>query len=84
MSEQEQYTKWLKFEIRQYEKDEKLGQIGPYSKLMLKTLRIALASVEAEPVAYITYKGYLIHAGDPKLKEYSEPAPLYNALPVRD
>lgn len=31
------------------------------------------------PVAYITYKGYLIHAGDPKLKEYSDPIPLYEA-----
>lgn len=84
MSEQEQYIKWLKFEIQQYEKDEKSGEIGPYSKLMLKTLRIALESVEAEPVAYMTYKGYLIHAGDPKLKEYSDPTPLYDAPPVKD
>lgn len=84
MSEQKQYVKWLKFEIQQYEKDEKSGEIGPCSKLMLKTLRIALESVEAEPVAYMTYKGYLIHAGDPKLKEYSEPTPLYDAPPARD
>ena len=39
--------------------------------------RIALASLEAEPVAYMTYKGYLLHAADPKLGEYSEPMPLY-------
>lgn len=84
MSEQEQYVKWLKFEIQEYEKDEKSGQIGHYSKLMLKTLRIALESVEAEPVAYTTYKGYLIHAGDPKLKEYSDPTPLYDAPLARD
>ena len=25
----------------------------------------------------MTYKGYLLHAGDPKLAEYSEPMPLY-------
>ncbi|WP_425365146.1 hypothetical protein [Klebsiella pneumoniae] len=25
----------------------------------------------------MTYKGYLLHAGDPKLAEYSEPVPLY-------
>ena len=25
----------------------------------------------------MTYKGYLLHAGDPKLAEYSEPTPLY-------
>ncbi|HEN3636838.1 TPA: DUF551 domain-containing protein [Yersinia enterocolitica] len=39
---------------------------------------IALAAKRAEPVAYITYKGYLIHAGDPKLSEYSDPQPLYD------
>ena len=44
--------------------------------------RIALASLEAEPVAYITYKGYLLHAADPKLAEYSEPTPLYDAPPA--
>ena len=32
---------------------------------------------DSEPVAYMTYKGYLLHAGDPKLAEYSEPMPLY-------
>ncbi|MBX9479214.1 DUF551 domain-containing protein [Yersinia enterocolitica] len=41
--------------------------------------RIALAAKRAEPVAYITYKGYLIHAGDPKLSAYSNPEPLYGA-----
>ncbi|HFR4116238.1 TPA: DUF551 domain-containing protein [Yersinia enterocolitica] len=40
--------------------------------------RIALAAKRAEPVAYITNKGYLIHTGDPKLSEYSDPAPLYD------
>ena len=39
--------------------------------------RIALAVMDGEPVAYMTYKGYLLHAGDPKLAEYSEPTPLY-------
>ncbi|EOI6868254.1 DUF551 domain-containing protein [Yersinia enterocolitica] len=39
---------------------------------------IALAAKRAEPVAYITYNGYLIHAGDPKLSEYSDPQPLYD------
>ncbi|MGE5000460.1 DUF551 domain-containing protein [Yersinia enterocolitica] len=41
--------------------------------------QIALAAKRAEPVAYMTYKGYLIHAADPKLSEYSEPQPLYDA-----
>ncbi|MGE2471817.1 hypothetical protein ACMFCN_28410 [Klebsiella michiganensis] len=39
--------------------------------------RIAQAAMDSEPVAYMTYKGYLLHAGDPKLAEYSEPTPLY-------
>lgn len=43
---------------------------------------IALASLEAVPVAYMTYKGYLLHAADPKLAEYSEPTPLYDAPPA--
>ena len=34
---------------------------------------------QVEPVAYITFKGCLIHASDPKLKEYSSPDPLYAA-----
>ncbi|ELI8238954.1 hypothetical protein RSG04_002287 [Yersinia enterocolitica] len=45
----------------------------------MELARIALAAKRAEPVAYITYKGYLIHAGDPKLSEYSDPEPLYDA-----
>lgn len=41
--------------------------------------RIALDAMYSDPVAYMTYKGYLLHAGDPKLAEYSEPTPLYAA-----
>ncbi|HHT0407416.1 TPA: hypothetical protein ACTW6H_005689, partial [Raoultella ornithinolytica] len=36
-----------------------------------------LAAMDSKPVAYMTYKGYLLHAGDQKLSEYSEPMPLY-------
>ena len=45
------------------------------------------ATMDSEPVAYMTYKGYLLHAGDPKLAEYSEPTPLYlhaQPAPERD
>lgn len=42
----------------------------------------ALSAKQAEPVAYMTYKGYLIHAGDPKLLEYSDPQPLYDTPPA--
>ncbi|ECD4558047.1 hypothetical protein E2Q39_07820 [Salmonella enterica subsp. enterica serovar Newport] len=38
--------------------------------------------LNAEPVAYMTYKGYLLHAADPKLAEYSDPTPLYDAPPA--
>ncbi|QNQ52586.1 hypothetical protein [Serratia liquefaciens] len=44
--------------------------------------RIAMAVKQAEPVAYMTYKGYLIHAADPKLSEYSDPEALYDAPPL--
>ncbi|HDC4269648.1 DUF551 domain-containing protein [Enterobacter kobei] len=55
---------------------------SPHSENMRELARIALASLEAEPVAYMTYKGYLLHAADPKLAEYSEPTPLYDAPPA--
>ena len=42
-------------------------------------LEALTAGMEQEPVAYMTYKGYLLHAADPKLAEYSEPMPLYAA-----
>ena len=31
------------------------------------------------PVAFITYKGHLLHADDPRVSEYSNPVPLYSA-----
>ena len=30
-----------------------------------------------EPDAFMTYKGYLYHANDPKVSEHSDPEPLY-------
>ncbi|HGN9444711.1 TPA: DUF551 domain-containing protein [Raoultella ornithinolytica] len=46
-------------------------------EILKRVARMALAAMDSEPVAYMTYKGYLLHAGDPKLAEYSEPMPLY-------
>ncbi|WP_198579833.1 hypothetical protein [Klebsiella variicola] len=43
----------------------------------IELAQIALAAMNGEPVAYMTYKGYPLHSGDPKLAEYSEPMPLY-------
>ena len=36
-----------------------------------------LAEQAGEPVAYITYKGHLLHANDPKVSDHSDPEPLY-------
>ncbi|HGG8743568.1 TPA: hypothetical protein ACJJXK_005227, partial [Enterobacter asburiae] len=62
------------------------GELEPLKErtwsIELELARIALASLEAEAVAYMTYKGYLLHAADPKLAEYSEPTPLYDAPPA--
>ncbi len=52
---------------------------GSYDDLERELALQLLASMEQEPVAYMTYKGYLLHADDPKLAEYSEPMPLYAA-----
>ena len=41
------------------------------------------AQPEQEPVAYMTYKGYLYHASDPKVLEHSDPTPLYTAPPSK-
>ncbi len=72
---------WLQQAINDYEsvRDEIPFGLDEYQGNILAALRIALASLEAEPVAYMTYKGYLLHASDPKLEEYSEPMPLYTA-----
>lgn len=36
-----------------------------------------LAALDMKPAAYITYKGHLLHADDPKVLEHSNPEPLY-------
>ena len=48
----------------------------------VKVIDGAIAAFGTEPVAYMTYKGYLLHAADPKLAEYSDPTPLYTAPPA--
>ena len=39
--------------------------------------RIRELIVSLEPDAFMTYKGYLYHSGDPKVLEHSDPEPLY-------
>ena len=39
--------------------------------------RIKELIVRLVPDAFMTYKGYLYHSGDPKVLEHSDPEPLY-------
>ena len=50
---------------------------GSFNDLERELARLLLTIIKDEPVAYVTYKGYLLHAADPKVSEYSEPTPLY-------
>lgn len=50
---------------------------------LLKAVDIAIAVLKLEPDAYVTYKGYLLHAADPKVSEYSEPTPLYDLTGIK-
>lgn len=52
---------------------------GNLGYAMADAVKVIDEVLNAEPVAYMTYKGYLLHAADPKLAEYSEPMPLYAA-----
>lgn len=63
----------------QYAKVQMGGQLSIRDEYFKQALEDKLRLEEAfsEPVAYVTYKGYLLHAGDPKVAEYSEPEPLY-------
>ena len=58
------------------------GNIGYAMADAVKVIEGAIAAFGTEPVAYMTYKGYLLHAADPKLAEYSDPTPLYTAPPA--
>lgn len=58
------------------------GNLGYAMADAVKVIDGAIAAFGAEPVAYMTYKGYLFHATDPKLAEYSDPTPLYDAPPA--
>lgn len=59
-----------------------VGNLGCAMSDAVKVIDGAIAAFGTEPVAYMTYKGYLLHAADPKLAEYSDPTPLYTAPPA--
>ena len=43
----------------------------------LAAYRLLYAVWTQEPDAYVTYKGYLLHAADPKVANHSQPEPLF-------
>ncbi len=49
---------------------------------IMELTRIALASLEAEAVAYMIGGHYLMHAQDPKVDNYTSAVPLYTAPPM--
>ncbi len=54
-------------------------------KAMIEAVPVDLPGVvkhSGEPCAYETYKGYLFHANDPVLSEYSNPMPLFDHPPA--
>lgn len=55
---------------------------GNLGYAMADAVKVIDEVLNAEPVAYMTYKGYLLHAADPKLAEHSDPTPLYTAQPA--
>ncbi|MGV4051562.1 hypothetical protein ACV8TN_15065 [Citrobacter freundii] len=57
---------------------------GNLGYAMADAVKVINGLFDSEPVAYMTYKGYLLHAGDPKVSEYSEPTPLYTAPVLPD
>lgn len=61
---------------------ENFGSLSISSRDLKALAKIALAAKQAEIVAYVTYKGHLLHAADPKVAEHSDPAPLYDAPPL--
>ena len=55
----------------------------PYIQFGLAVQAALLAKITASgPDAFMTYKGYLLHASDPKVREHSEPEPLYSLRAV--
>ena len=57
---------------------------GEDAVIEFATAFLAELSKRAEAVAYITYKGNLLHAADPRVIEYSNPDPLFTFPPIND
>lgn len=65
------------------EEVEKLQHFDP--QVFAKGIQLAfLEKLRKDPTAWITYKGTLLHEGDPKVLEHSEPIPLYQLQVIQD
>lgn len=56
---------------------ESYGDLSINEEYQLKAYRLLYAVWAQEPDAYVTYKGYLLHAADPKVANHSQPEPLF-------
>lgn len=62
--------------IKYLESVRKLG-LSINEEYQLNAYRLLYAVWTQEPDAYVTYKGYLLHAADPKVANHSQPEPLF-------
>ena len=56
---------------------ESYGDLSINEEYQLNAYRLLYAVWTQEPDAYVTYKGYLLHAADPKVANHSQPEPLF-------
>ncbi|MFY7244574.1 hypothetical protein ACOTYF_03050 [Enterobacter cloacae complex sp. JNL001] len=75
---------WLQKTIAELEeeRDALPGAVNEDAAMALAAMKIALASLEAEAVAYMIGGHYLMHAQDPKVDNYTSAVPLYTAPPM--
>ncbi|HHH4536963.1 TPA: hypothetical protein ACPZZY_004221 [Enterobacter hormaechei subsp. xiangfangensis] len=75
---------WLQQTIAELEeeRDAVPGAVNEDAAMALAAMKIALASLEAEAVAYMIGGHYLMHAQDPKVDNYTSAVPLYTAPPA--
>ncbi|MBE0222901.1 hypothetical protein QM128_13855 [Enterobacter hormaechei] len=75
---------WLQQTIAELEeeRDATPGAVNEDAAMALAAMKLALASLEAEAVAYMIGGHYLMHAQDPKVDNYTSAVPLYTAPPA--
>ena len=64
------------------ERDAVPGAVNEDAANALAAMKLSLASLEAEAVAYMIGGHYLMHAQDPKVDNYTSAVPLYTAPPA--